>query len=250
MSGSQDGNLGQDVDPPPGVSNRFDKDGQTFTKSQVYLVALFGFLFLATCFCCRMHVTATRRQRLDAEEDDGLTPEERKARRTETIKKGIITKAWTPPAIEKRDEETPNDSGTPDESNVPISSRLTSVLQTTSTNLVKTLSQIAVVEDDGTPEHACAICLNEYTADDVVAYSDGDLCRHEFHEECIISWLMKHKDCPLCRHIYLTDDNDVEQQRHRGGSAAHEALENSTLTDGIAGNADIEQQYTDISVHA
>lgn len=56
----------------------------------------------------------------------------------------------------------------------------------------------------------CSICLEEYKNEDTIARSarstnhedttDGDnVCNHYFHEDCIVSWLQHHDECPLCR---------------------------------------------------
>ncbi|XP_012567890.1 RING-H2 finger protein ATL5-like [Cicer arietinum] len=45
--------------------------------------------------------------------------------------------------------------------------------------------------------HDCAVCLSEFI--------DGDECRtlpncnHDFHSDCIDTWLASHSNCPLCR---------------------------------------------------
>lgn len=54
----------------------------------------------------------------------------------------------------------------------------------------------------------CAICLNQYAIDDVVIWSPNRDCVHCFHEECIMSWLLrkssKHRQCPCCRQSFVS----------------------------------------------
>ena len=50
---------------------------------------------------------------------------------------------------------------------------------------------------------SCAICLDSYSIGDEIAWSHNDLCHHAFHLECIVDWLMKHDECPMCRLNYL-----------------------------------------------
>jgi hypothetical protein len=54
----------------------------------------------------------------------------------------------------------------------------------------------------------CAICLNQYAIDDVVIWSPNRDCVHCFHEDCIMSWLMrkssKHRQCPCCRQSFVS----------------------------------------------
>lgn len=48
----------------------------------------------------------------------------------------------------------------------------------------------------------CLICLEEWRQGEVVCQSAG--CRHSFHQECILSWLVSHRsDCPACRQAFL-----------------------------------------------
>jgi hypothetical protein len=50
----------------------------------------------------------------------------------------------------------------------------------------------------------CAICLNHFKTQQLVCESDNPLCRHIFHKDCMVDWLMKlHDDCPMCREVYL-----------------------------------------------
>ena len=48
----------------------------------------------------------------------------------------------------------------------------------------------------------CNICLEEYKIGDEIAWSKNELCHHAFHKECIIEWLARHQDCPVCRNKY------------------------------------------------
>jgi hypothetical protein len=54
----------------------------------------------------------------------------------------------------------------------------------------------------------CAICLNQYAIDEVVIWSPNHACVHCFHEDCIMSWLMrkgsKHRQCPCCRQSFVS----------------------------------------------
>jgi len=43
----------------------------------------------------------------------------------------------------------------------------------------------------------CSICLGEYEAGEHVRKFNG--CKHQFHAECIETWLARSTQCPLCR---------------------------------------------------
>jgi hypothetical protein len=56
--------------------------------------------------------------------------------------------------------------------------------------------------------------LSEYEEGDEICLSHNDLCNHIFHRECIQEWLLRHDECPCCRHNYLSlldSDQDEEQ---------------------------------------
>ncbi len=54
----------------------------------------------------------------------------------------------------------------------------------------------------------CPICMESYTDGDDIAWSYNEACTHVFHRECIVRWLMKNDDCPMCRASYLANTDD------------------------------------------
>lgn len=51
----------------------------------------------------------------------------------------------------------------------------------------------------------CAICLESYRPDDSIVWSANAACIHIFHEQCMLSWIMKRfkPDCPVCRQTFV-----------------------------------------------
>lgn len=49
---------------------------------------------------------------------------------------------------------------------------------------------------------SCPICCESYLSDDSIAWSKNNTCNHVYHEACIINWLLKHDECPMCRRSY------------------------------------------------
>lgn len=45
-------------------------------------------------------------------------------------------------------------------------------------------------------QEGCAICHQEYQADEIISTL---LCKHSYHEACIEEWLSHKKECPICR---------------------------------------------------
>jgi hypothetical protein len=63
-------------------------------------------------------------------------------------------------------------------------------------------------DDESTVGHACPICLGGYKKGDMLSASKH--CPHMFHKECILEWLEKHAECPLCR-VKMITDNEMNQ---------------------------------------
>lgn len=57
----------------------------------------------------------------------------------------------------------------------------------------------AVIEASST----CAICWNNYRDGETVCLSSNKRCKHAYHFDCILPWLLKRNDCPLCRRNFL-----------------------------------------------
>jgi hypothetical protein len=54
-------------------------------------------------------------------------------------------------------------------------------------------------------DDVCSICLASFHRDSIVCESNNLACCHQYHEECMIGWLMKHDVCPICRERYLIE---------------------------------------------
>ena len=58
---------------------------------------------------------------------------------------------------------------------------------------------------DSMAPQSCSICYEEYKPGEEIAWSNNKHCRHDYHMNCIVEWLMKHDDCPTCRAEYILD---------------------------------------------
>ena len=47
--------------------------------------------------------------------------------------------------------------------------------------------------------NSCSICLEEFGEGIRSKFVVRMPCSHVFHEECVLSWLLKSSSCPLCR---------------------------------------------------
>ena len=53
----------------------------------------------------------------------------------------------------------------------------------------------------------CSICLAPVASGDSVSTSQNPECSHSFHRECVYQWLLKRKECPLCRNLFLLEED-------------------------------------------
>ncbi|GKZ00213.1 hypothetical protein MPSEU_000974300 [Mayamaea pseudoterrestris] len=59
-----------------------------------------------------------------------------------------------------------------------------------------------------TASNVCAICLSDYQQGDAVVWSSNQNCRHAFHVDCMLDWLVKIPGgaaalCPCCRQVFV-----------------------------------------------
>ncbi|CAB9518658.1 expressed unknown protein [Seminavis robusta] len=75
----------------------------------------------------------------------------------------------------------------------------------------------------------CAICLtaeDEGTEPDACSkdwhrvQSTSHLCHHKFHRHCIAGWLLWNTDCPICRRVFLQQDQRHSQLQQDSATTA------------------------------
>jgi hypothetical protein len=73
-----------------------------------------------------------------------------------------------------------------------------------------------VIQDDD--DGVCAICLVSFQRGDIYGQSSNPSCRHIFHQDCIVGWLITKDDgtCPCCRQPYLARPFDAEKAISNG----------------------------------
>jgi E3 ubiquitin-protein ligase RNF115/126 len=57
----------------------------------------------------------------------------------------------------------------------------------------------------------CNICLEGFIEGNVLRVLE---CNHEFHENCIITWLKQRNTCPVCRHELESNDPNYERRKN------------------------------------
>uniref|UniRef100_A0A2P2IHD3 RING-type E3 ubiquitin transferase n=1 Tax=Rhizophora mucronata TaxID=61149 RepID=A0A2P2IHD3_RHIMU len=56
---------------------------------------------------------------------------------------------------------------------------------------------------DSAVEDACSICLEPFSSDDPATVTS---CKHEYHLQCILEWLQRSKECPICWQSVVLQD--------------------------------------------
>lgn len=69
-----------------------------------------------------------------------------------------------------------------------------------SNSMARSLSMKLTKKDDTSK---CYLCLMDYTQGEEVAFSKNNKCKHQFHKDCIVEWLMKRTACPCCHEEYI-----------------------------------------------
>jgi hypothetical protein len=112
--------------------------------------------------------------------------EEERRKRKESISNGLNVKEWVPddPPIEESAEGEPR-------------------INSSSASCAKGgVDCDPLVREEETA--GCAICLSQFKSQQFVCESNNSSCRHIFHKDCMVDWLMKnHEECPMCREVYL-----------------------------------------------
>lgn len=76
---------------------------------------------------------------------------------------------------------------------------------------------------------ACPICLVEYEEGDVLCWSQSGKCIHAFHKQCMVEWLLRNEECPLCRHNYLSlEDDDEDADNDNDEDTGNRRMSNRT----------------------
>ena len=52
----------------------------------------------------------------------------------------------------------------------------------------------------------CTICLEPFEVGQDLSFSRDLKCHHCFHSDCLIPWLHKSDECPICRTVLIEDD--------------------------------------------
>lgn len=95
---------------------------------------------------------------------------------------------------------------------------------------------------DGTD---CSVCLSEFEEGEGVRLLPK--CSHAFHVSCIDTWLLSHKNCPLCRApVFSTEVRDKETETNRRTESGTREEESSGSRNG---NVVLPRSQSDLASH-
>lgn len=71
-------------------------------------------------------------------------------------------------------------------------------------------SQQSSLNAENSDGDRCAICLASYSNGLEICLSHNPQCRHQYCKPCIMKWLMRNEDCPVCRRPFLSLGDPTE----------------------------------------
>jgi hypothetical protein len=73
----------------------------------------------------------------------------------------------------------------------------------------------------------CIICTDSYRKDQIVLQLP--VCKHTFHEECVLQWLRQHNTCPYCRYELPSKLNPNGQKARNDTNATNNSQNSSAF---------------------
>lgn len=92
------------------------------------------------------------------------------------------------------------------------------------TNKVESMNSYKAVRDN-----VCSICFDEYIDRDVLTVLP---CKHQYHQQCIIEWLLQHTECPLCR-VLVDIDSEINTTSGECGNSYEAIISFSRGSDSV-----------------
>jgi len=98
----------------------------------------------------------------------------------------------------------------------------------------------------------CSICLERFQIGQDLSWSTK--CNHIFHHKCLVTWLMKHDECPCCRikiideetllEETLSNHSEYDTDEEKGGSSR--SLQNGRVSDLSQNNNEVLYEFESI----
>jgi hypothetical protein len=168
----------------------------TQTGGCVGVIAVFiaCFFFFVACWIIAVLFKTRRAPRWEQMEQQHAS--ERLEKRNKFIQKALVVREWAPDVTSVAMSDAVSASGQTE----PVSSSSSPSTwsprkkrkQQQSPNVV-VLNGTDTVAGSFDDEACCAICLISFQDHDLICESNNEVCKHIFHKDCIVSWLLKHE---------------------------------------------------------
>lgn len=161
---------------------------------------------LSTILCCCFFATRTRNanttRRVEEIQRQNATEEERRERYEFIMRNIVIERKKKTSSLDGDDAASLDfDSKVGANSKSGSNDSPKGSIRSFSNQMLKGLGISSFHNDD-----VCAICLDDRESD--ICSSKNKMCPHKFHLDCMVSWLMAHDNCPICRLPYLTNEEE------------------------------------------
>jgi hypothetical protein len=184
-----------------------DSEETVFPRSDVALTVvslmIFGLCALIFVFSFIFGICRKEANLAELEEDAALQEENRILMRLESIANGLIVKEWVSPDDPPVESPEGDLDTSPSQETVEAPQQPAPPINSSPTSCAAgsdDCESLAMEEEMA----GCAICLSQFQSQQLVCESNNPSCRHVFHKDCMVDWLMKHHDeCPMCREVYL-----------------------------------------------
>ena len=205
----------------------------------VSLVAIFS-LFIASLFLARIRCGSEREPAGTTDDHDyeetSQVRKEKRRQRKEFILQHMTVKEWHYP----HGGETETTTSSKDLPTAPPSVSTTKSPQCAMGTDDAVDNDAAVAEEEEKTD--CAICLCSFVAGQEVCGSNNAACHHVFHKSCMVGWLSKHEECPMCREIYLLDPIKTAVVPAEP-TTTEEEEEDSSVAQALAARGTITQRF-------
>lgn len=174
----------------------------------VCTIALAGFCVVCGIASCVTQIACGRRRQRQSD-DDARSNMQAQLERRNMIKRKLAVYDWVHGNATVGAVGTTDSLGNGEKPEVEgkIGDVLNKMERLRKMSTIRGTDEIALASSYSFNDEAdcCVICLANFENGQRVCESSNIKCKHTFHEGCMINWLMKNSNCPICRAPYLEE---------------------------------------------